>query len=243
LKEGNGLKKLLTIMVVGMVIAFTTTACGSNDAEMTNSIVQQTEQPTMTENENAAQAASETAGELVRFPENYDKGVLYTTVTRGNTYEELYTSREAIEAVKNRQPIPSGTIITLLIHRDGKLSEYFVMEKRTGWGAQNPPELRNGDWRFQAFTADRVVDRKANIGRCISCHANAQRDDYVYTLNRMKNYDRNTRSGLNDSQTESRLAGIHTGGWEVAASTLGDEDQVEIIQRVILTMHFFRPGA
>jgi hypothetical protein len=74
--------------------------------------------------------------ELVRFPENFVQGVQYATVNRGNIRQEIFTSREAIEAVKNGQPIPSGTVITLVDYRDGKLFRYVVMEKRTGWGAE-----------------------------------------------------------------------------------------------------------
>ena len=47
----------------------------------------------------------------VKFPENYEEGELYTTVTRGNRYEELYTSREANEAVQDGKPIPIGTVV------------------------------------------------------------------------------------------------------------------------------------
>ena len=53
-------------------------------------------------------------GELVTFPDSYTAGVLYATVDRGNIKEEIFTSRAAIDAVKNGQPIPSGTVITLV---------------------------------------------------------------------------------------------------------------------------------
>jgi uncharacterized membrane protein len=98
-------------------------------------------------------------GELVNFPENYAEGVHYATVDRGNRRQEMFTSRAAIDAVKNGQPIPSGTVITLVDYlakldgrgnplKDasgglikGEISRYVVMEKRTGWGAEYPPEL------------------------------------------------------------------------------------------------------
>ena len=60
-------------------------------------------------------------GEMVRFPADYAKGVHYATVNRGNIREELFTSREAIEAVKAGRPMPSGTVITMEDHRDGEL--------------------------------------------------------------------------------------------------------------------------
>jgi hypothetical protein len=44
-------------------------------------------------------------GELVKFPENYAEGMHYATVDRGNITEEMFTSRAAIDAVKNGQPI------------------------------------------------------------------------------------------------------------------------------------------
>src|SRR4051812_5528568 len=55
-------------------------------------------------------------GDKVVFPENYAKGVLYTTVDRADNkqYRELYTSPEAVAAAKEGKPLPSGTVITLV---------------------------------------------------------------------------------------------------------------------------------
>jgi hypothetical protein len=47
-------------------------------------------------------------GEVVRFPENFVKGVLYATVEQGNLKEEIFTSRAAIDAVKAGQPTRAG---------------------------------------------------------------------------------------------------------------------------------------
>jgi hypothetical protein len=58
---------------------------------------------------------------LVKFPDSYTAGVLYATVDRGNITEEIFTSRAAIDVVKNGQPIPSGALITLVDYRDGEL--------------------------------------------------------------------------------------------------------------------------
>jgi uncharacterized membrane protein len=125
-------------------------------------------------------------GELVTFPENYAEGVFYAIVERGNLSEEIYTSRAAIDAVKKGQPIPSGTVIALVDDRDGKLFRYVVMEKRTGWGAQYPPEKRNGEWEYQAFNADKSVNRSENLDRCFSCHRPKAQQDFVWTFDPMK---------------------------------------------------------
>lgn len=125
-------------------------------------------------------------GEMVRFPVEYAKGVHYATVNRGNIREELFTSREAIEAVKAGRPMPSGTVITMEDHRDGELHRYVVMEKRTGWGARHVPGLRTGDWEFQWFNPDRSPKAGENVDRCRSCHAGQAANDFVFTADRMK---------------------------------------------------------
>jgi hypothetical protein len=123
---------------------------------------------------------------LVSFPANFADGVLYATVNRGNIKEDIYTGQATIDAVRNGQPIPSGTVITLVDYRDGKLFRYVVMEKRTGWGAGYPPEKRNGEWEYQAFNADKSVNRNENLERCFSCHQSQAGRDFVHTLDRMK---------------------------------------------------------
>jgi hypothetical protein len=224
-------------------------ACGGNDNNANDISQQEQQSTTLNEsapaimNEKTSQTPAGVDGEPVKFPENYAQGVLYTTVTRGNTNEELYTSQEAIEAVQNGQPIPSGTVITLLIHRDGVLSQYFVMEKRPGGGAQYPIELRNGEWEYQAFTADGSVDYEEDINRCLDCHGNRERDDYVNTLDEMKSYDLDTLTGSRGGNI-----GLPIEDWDVKMIAdnqdntqdhigLHDEEKAGIIKNVLLTMY------
>ncbi|WP_046869248.1 cytochrome P460 family protein [Microvirga massiliensis] len=134
----------------------------------------------------AAAAVAWADGDLVRFPENYAEGTHYATVERGNIREELFTSQKAIDAARSGQPLPSGTVITMEDYRGGKLFRYVVMEKRVGWGTQYPPEVRNGEWEFQAFNADRMVNRNENVTRCMACHKSREGQDFVFTLDRMK---------------------------------------------------------
>lgn len=146
-------------------------------------------------------------GDNVKFPENYAKGVLYTTVDRADNkqYRELYSTPEAIAALKAGQPIPSGTVLTLVQYKakldasgqpekdsngrfiKGELLAYTVMEKRTGWGSEYAPEIRNGEWEYQAFKADKSVNDKAKLTNCFTCHRPLDKQDFVFSFEAMKN--------------------------------------------------------
>ena len=143
----------------------------------------------------------------VAFPDNYAAGVLYTTVDRADNkqYRELYTSRAAIEAAKKSQPLPSGSVITLVQYaakldatgnpeKDAsgrfikdKLIAYTVMEKRTGWGTEYPADIRNGEWEYRAFKADKTPNTAAKLTACFNCHKPLDaRLDFVFTYDKMK---------------------------------------------------------
>jgi cytochrome P460 len=69
----------------------------------------------------------------------------------------------------------------------GDLIGYGVMEKRTGWGAEYSPEIRNGEWEYQAFTADKKVNAKANLTGCFQCHKPLpSSQDFVFSYDKMK---------------------------------------------------------
>ena len=147
-------------------------------------------------------------GDLVKFPEDYAKGVLYTTVDRADNkqYRELYVSPPAaIEAAKKGQALPSGTVLTLVqfaakLDAQGnpekgangrfikdKLLGYTVMEKRTGWGAEYPETIRNGEWEYQAFRADKSVNTGAKLENCFTCHKPlGTKVDYVFSYDKLK---------------------------------------------------------
>ena len=145
-------------------------------------------------------------GDKITFPENYAKGVLYTTVDRPDNkqYRELFTTPEAVEALKAGKPIPSGTVLTLVQYKavldaagepekdangrfkKGDLIGYTVMEKRTGWGTEYADDLRNGEWEYQAFKADKSVNEKANLKNCFVCHKPLDKQDFVFSYDKLK---------------------------------------------------------
>jgi len=150
--------------------------------------------------------AARAGGDLVKFPENYDKGVLYAIVDRADNkqYRELYAPAAAIEAAKAGKPLPDGTVLTLVQYNalldaagnpqknaEGRFIKgvrigYTAMEKRAGWGAEYPDTQRNGEWEYQAFAADRTVNAKANLTACFACHKPYDKQDYVFSYDQMK---------------------------------------------------------
>jgi hypothetical protein len=117
----------------------------------------------------------------VTFPAGYTTNhVLYTTVDRADnkTVRDLYASREAVKMAKAGQPLPSGAVLTMEVYKakvDDKgepvkdtngrflkdaMTGIFVMEKRTGWGAEYGDDLRNSEWEYARFTVEGKPPRR-----------------------------------------------------------------------------------
>lgn len=232
-------------------ISLTLMACSNDETE-----IQQKSAGEDSANNVSPNSPIEPSASLIQFPEKYEEGVLYTTVTRGNAFEELYTSKETIEAVQNGEAIPNGTVITLKIYENEELNRIFVMEKRNDWDPDYLSEQRNGEWAYQSFTPEGTVNEKENVGRCISCHAGQEGDDFLYKLDEMKEYDLEEIASMQDTNTASSFTDIHTEDWgiiEVDANIgvsqtrvvqdgenvfLEDTESKEIVQNVLLTMYF-----
>ncbi len=142
---------------------------------------------------------SDAGPEKISFPANHKAGVLYTIVDRYDVkqYRELYASPEAIQAAKDGKPLPPGTVLTLVQYKarvdaqgnsvkdakgrfvKGDLIAYAVMEKRPGWGAEYPDDLRNGEWEYAAFGPDGKLNEKANYKGCFQCHKPHEKIDFV----------------------------------------------------------------
>jgi hypothetical protein len=86
--------------------------------------------------------------------------VLYQTLDRPDSkqYRELYAPAAAVEAVRKGQPIPHGTVLTLVqwsVEQDANgnpvkdangrfikkdIIAHTVMQKENGWGADYPAD-------------------------------------------------------------------------------------------------------
>jgi cytochrome P460 len=139
----------------------------------------------------------------IQFPSAWKDHVLYTTVDRydNKQYRELYASSQAaVDAMKAGKPLPDGTVLTMVQYaaqvddkgvpvkgpngrfvRTDKIVGYTVMEKRPGWGKDVPEDIRNGDWQYQAFLADRTPNPKAVLANCFKCHKPLDKQDFVFS--------------------------------------------------------------
>src|SRR5262249_32514101 len=100
--------------------------------------------------------------------------------------------------------IPSGTVLTLVQYKallnaagepekdangrfiKGELIGYTVMEKRTGWGKEYADDVRNGEWEYQAFKADKTPNDKANLKACFTCPPPPTKQAFVFCFDKMK---------------------------------------------------------
>ena len=146
----------------------------------------------------------------IKFPSDYLKGVLYQTLDRPDTkqYRELYAPAAAVEAVRKGQPIPHGTVLTLVqwsVQQDEKgnpvkdangrfikkdIIGHTVMQKESGWGADYPADWpRNGEWEYAVFTASGEPNPKGNANNkaCFTCHLPHAKQDFVISLAKLNN--------------------------------------------------------
>ena len=142
--------------------------------------------------------------EDIAFPAGFDKWERYGQVDRHDIkqYRELYAKPEVVKAVRDGKPVPSGAVLAMATFaaqvddkgvpvkdaygrfRKGKPIGVSVMEKRQGWGASIPAELRNGDWQYAVFLPDGKPNQKANADTrsCFNCHKPHEKQDFVMSL-------------------------------------------------------------
>jgi hypothetical protein len=158
--------------------------------------------------------AAFTAAELVRaggdkvaFPAEYAMGVRYMTLDRPENKQvrEYFTGQAAVDSAKKGEPLPQGTVITVVQYaaqldaqgnpakdasgrfiKTSNILGYTVMEKRAGWGAEYPEAQRNGEWEYQAFRADKTANPGANLTGCFNCHKPQSTQDYVFSYQNLK---------------------------------------------------------
>src|SRR5262245_20272749 len=138
--------------------------------------------------------------EKVAFPP-YQTHVLYDVLDQPENKEvrELYVNPEALKSLQAGQPLPSGTVLSAPTFKAvlndkgelvkdangrlvrGRLDRIVVMEKRTGWRAEYPSELRNGEWEYARFGADGSPSPNVKYDACFQCHKPKAGQDFVFS--------------------------------------------------------------
>lgn len=152
-------------------------------------------------------AVPSTAGpDKVSFPSDYRSHVRYWTVDRAinDTVRMFYASPDVVRMARPAQPLPSGTVITMEVYKaklddqrkplkDAKgrfiksgLVSIMVMEKRAGWGAEYPDDIRNGEWEYAQFEPDGTPSQPADTSPCFQCHKRMSKQDFVFSLPQLR---------------------------------------------------------
>jgi len=111
-----------------------------------------------------------------------------------------YANDAATSAARAGRPLPDGSAIFIEVYAakrgedkkpvtgaDGnlvtdKLLAYTAMARETGWGGEVPEMIRNENWNYAVFGADRVQRATINQAECLACHKPADKSSYVFTL-------------------------------------------------------------
>jgi amicyanin len=154
-----------------------------------------------------AVGSSNAGPDKIAFPADWQRYTLYTTVDRPDIkqHRELYASSPAaVQAMKEGKPLPAGTVLVLVQYKaqtdaqgqpvkdvegrfvKGDRLAFTVMEKRPGWGAEYPADLRNGELEYSAFSTDGIFNDKANYKGCFQCHKPHEAQDFVISLAKVK---------------------------------------------------------
>lgn len=137
------------------------------------------------------------------LPEGYPNGfTMYQTVNRPdiNQVRYLYANDVALKAAREGRPVPDGAVLVLEQHAaklgddkkpvvgpDGffvrdRLLAYAIMGRQAGWGKDIPEILRNDDWNYAVFTADRKLRPGVNQAECLACHKPLDKASYMFSI-------------------------------------------------------------
>jgi len=111
-----------------------------------------------------------------------------------------YANEAAIAAATAGKRLPDGAMIVVQTHAakldadkkpmtgsDGffiaeKIMGYATMARDTGWGKDIPEQIRNENWNYAVFSAEKEMRTTVNQAECLTCHVPAAKDSYVFTL-------------------------------------------------------------
>ncbi len=109
----------------------------------------------------------------------------------------LFANQEALQGIVTGE-FPSGSVMIFDVYKakldaDGEAltdddglrvpdahALSAVMEKRDGWGADIPEDMRNGDWDYATYKPDGSFVEK-DFSTCFECHLPLTEEDFVFS--------------------------------------------------------------
>lgn len=124
------------------------------------------------------------------FPAGFPEGfTIYQTTEAApdGSFIRRYANEAALRSLREGRPLSNGAMIVVAnLTSTHDLSSYAAMESRAGWGAGLPLLLRNGDWDYALFGADRVRRDTLNQAPCLACHKPLAADSFVFTMKALR---------------------------------------------------------
>ena len=173
-----------------------------SDADIENLAAYWSGQPAGSDTTVPAEVAAVKKSQMV-FPRDFPKGfVLYSTTNKEDqpVVSKSYVNAAGLAAAKAGKPLPDGTVIIVvnsaakldankkpIVEKDGswaldKVVAYAGMEARTGWGNAVPELLRNANWNYGVFNADKTPKPEVNQAVCLACHKPQVATSYLFLL-------------------------------------------------------------
>ena len=142
----------------------------------------------------------------VTFPEGYkDSFTKYHAINfpAAKQVRYYYANQAAVAAAKAGKPLPDGSYLFAEVYAakldaggnpvtgsDGfyvadKLVRYTAMARDGGWGEKIPDILRNENWNYAVFTADKQHQPRVNQAECLACHKPLADVSYTFTLKQL----------------------------------------------------------
>ncbi len=142
----------------------------------------------------------------VQFPEQYKASYTkYHTIDFPDTKQvRVYFANEtALKAAREERALPDGAAIFTEVYAakvdaegkpvkggDGhfvaeKLVGYTAMARENGWGRDVPDMLRNENWNYAVFTAEKKPRPGINQAECFACHKPQDKVSYLFTQNEL----------------------------------------------------------
>jgi cytochrome P460 len=142
----------------------------------------------------------------VTFPEDYKESfrkyhAINFPATKQVRY--YYANMVAVTAAKAGKPLPDGSVLFVEVYTakldadnrpmtgaDGfyvpdKLLQYTAMASGEDWGKDIPEMLRNADWNYAIFSANKQHQPGVNQAVCLACHKPLDNVSYTFTLKQL----------------------------------------------------------